>query len=73
MEDLKLESWQTLTIQSLAAERERLAKRIQGINVALGHYAEEWAAGLGGLCEFDARADGLYLVMRHETELAPAP
>jgi hypothetical protein len=71
MEEIKLESWQRLTVESLAGERERLAKRIGGINAALKHYTEEWAEEEGSF-EFDQRPDGLYLVTKDETELAPA-
>ena len=74
MDEIKLEEWQRLTIQSLAGERERVAQRAQetvkGINATLKHYSEEWA-GEEGLFEFDQRPDGLYLVSKNETELAP--
>lgn len=71
MEEIKLEEWQRLTVESLAGERERLAKRIGGINAALKHYTEEWA-GEDGSFEFDQRPNGLYLVTKNETDLAPA-
>lgn len=70
--EMKLESWQRLTIESLGGERERLAKRIQAINNAMKHYAEDWADGQDGPFEFDGRSDGLYLVSKNETE-EPAP
>jgi len=60
MEEIKLESWRRLTIESLVGERDRLAKRIQGINDALKHYAEEWTDGDGPFI-FNQRPDGLYL------------
>ena len=73
MENIKLKEWQRLTIQSLAGERERVAMRahetINGINAAIKRYAEEWS-GEEGLLEFESRPDGLYLVMKNETELA---
>jgi len=75
MEDMKLESWQALTIQSLAGERERVAQRAQetvnGISATIERYAKEWADGDGPF-EFNQRPDGLYLVSKNETELAPA-
>ena len=75
MGEIKLEEWQSLTIQSLAGERDRLAKRIRGINDALQHYTAEWADGQEGPFVFNKRPDGLYLVhvgKDDETELAPA-
>jgi len=74
MEDLKLESWQALTIQSLAGERERVAQRAQetinGINAAIERYAKEWADGQEGPFEFSQRpGDGFYLVqVKKETK-----
>lgn len=70
--ELKLEEWQSLTVESLAEERNRLAKRIQGINDALQHYTETWGNGKGSFV-FNQRSDGLYLVrVDDETRLAPA-
>ena len=75
MEDLKLEEWQRLTIQSLAGERKRVAQRAQetinGINAAIERYAKEWGEGDGPF-EFSQRPDGFYLVSKDETGVAPA-
>lgn len=79
MEDLKLESWQRRTIQSLAGERERVAQRAQetidGINAAIERYAKEWAEGDGPF-KFNQRPDGFYLVeakKQDDSGMAPAP
>lgn len=77
MEDLKLQEWQKLTIEALAGQRARIAQTIAGINEAIQHYAEEWADGQKDpswpwRLEFEQRPDGLYLVSKDETELAPA-
>lgn len=81
MEDIKLESWQALTIQSLAGERERVAQRAQetiaGISAAIERYAQEWADEEGPF-EFSQRpGDGFYLVQVKKrddsTNVAPAP
>jgi len=76
MEDIKLEQWQALTIQALVGERQRVAERAQsivnGINATLKRYTEEWADGEGPF-EFEQRGDGMYLVEKDETGLAPAP
>lgn len=63
MKDIKLETWQRLTIESLAGERDRLANRIRDINDAMKRYAEEWG---DGSCAFEQRPDGLYLVSKDE-------
>ena len=62
----KLEEWQKVTIQALAAQRERVAqqaqKTINGINAAIDRYAREWADGREGPLGFKVRPDGMYLV-----------
>ena len=73
--EVKLDERQSLTIESLVGERDRLARRIQGINDALKHYTEEWADGQEGPFVFNKRADGLYLEQigkDDETSVAPA-
>ena len=72
MEDIKLEEWQKVTIEALGAQRARLAKTIATINDAMKHYAENWANGEEGPFEFSLQPNGLYLVTKDETELAPA-
>ena len=76
MDDLKLESWQRVTIEALVERRSRVAeqanKTVNDINAALKRYTEEWANRQEGPFEFDGRPDGLYLVVKDETELAPA-
>jgi len=77
MEEIKLEEWQALTIQSLAGERERVAKRAQetidGLSATIERYAKEWADGQDGPFEFTSRPDGLYLVSKDdEAGMAPA-
>jgi len=77
MEELKLESWQALTIQSLAGERERVTQRAQetinGINAAMERYAKEWGKGDGPF-EFSRRPDGVYLVTKEtKDEQASGP
>ena len=77
MEDIKLESWQALTIESLAERRNRVLqegqKIIDGINAAMEHHAREWCGGQDGPFEFTPRPDGLYLVSKDdETGVAPA-
>lgn len=71
MEDIKLEEWQKVTIEALAGQRARLGQTITGINEAIEHYAKDWGNGDGPF-EFNQRPDGLYLVSKDETELAPA-
>ena len=70
MEEIKLEEWQALTIQSLAGERERVVKRAQetidGLSATIEKYAKEWADGQDGPFEFNQRSDGLYLVKQKE-------
>jgi len=77
MEDIKLEEWQALTIESLAERRSRVLqegqKIIDGLNAAIERYAKEWADGQDGPFEFTPRSDGLYLVSKDdETGVAPA-
>lgn len=71
MEEIQLEEWQKVTIEALGAQRARLAQTIAAINKTMGRYAKEWANGDGPF-EFTQRPDGLYLVSKNESELAPA-
>ena len=77
MEEIKLEAWQSVTIQALAAQRERVVQQAQdtinGLSATIERYAKEWAAGQDGPFEFSQRPDGLYLVSKDdETGMAPA-
>ena len=73
MNDIKLEEWQALTIQSLAGERIRVEQRAQetinGINTVLERYAKEWGDGDGPF-EFSRRAGEWYLVPAIERKAA---